>query len=104
MGCAVQRVEDLEAQLAHLKQTRVAVDAELHAAVTAAQREREHRIRLESQEAELRATLVQAATERDALAKLKEKGAEELKAARAMLRAAQSEAERNLRAYEEAAR
>eukprot|EP00969_Alexandrium_andersonii_P250356 11064628-Alexandrium_andersonii.AAC.1 len=68
MGDAVQRIEDLEAQLVHLNQTRVAVDAELHAAVTAAQREREHRIRLGSQEAALWATLAQAVTERDTLA------------------------------------
>eukprot|EP00969_Alexandrium_andersonii_P044814 1967190-Alexandrium_andersonii.AAC.1 len=62
----MSRTQELEGRLANYDQTRVAVDAELHSAFVSAQKEREHRLRLEKVETELCTSLAQAVTERGA--------------------------------------
>eukprot|EP00969_Alexandrium_andersonii_P039069 1712917-Alexandrium_andersonii.AAC.1 len=56
---AGRRIQELEAQIAQLEQTRIAVDAGLQTVSLTIQRERERRIQLQNVESELTAARAQ---------------------------------------------
>eukprot|EP00969_Alexandrium_andersonii_P156345 6912491-Alexandrium_andersonii.AAC.1 len=76
----MRRIEGLEAQLAQLTQTGLAIDAELHSATALVRKGRELRLKLEVKEGELPSALAQTTAECDAVSKLKGKGIQELNA------------------------